>query len=210
LLKLKGCLVTIDAMSCQRDIAEQIVAHGSDDLLSVKGNQPTLAEIVERGQQVGVDALGGSYASHEASRSGQEITREVWVLPWPDDLFELDAWKGLRSMILAQRTVTEESGQQTVGRRMYISSKRPRQADKLLKAVRQHWSIENQLHWSLDVAFDEDHSRIRAKNSAENMARLRHIALNLLKQEKTAKVGVKIKRGMAGWNNDYLLKVLGL
>ena len=75
---------------------------------------------------------------------------------------------------------------------------------------RQHWSIENKLHWSLDVAFDEDHSRIRADNSAENMARLRHIAINILKQEKTAKVGIKIKRGMAGWDDNYLLKVLGL
>ncbi|MFT5684788.1 MAG: putative transposase YbfD/YdcC [Myxococcota bacterium] len=129
-------------------------------------------------------------------------------MPAPDDLCELESWSGISSMVLARRTVrtgTKESG----GERWFISTVAAAQAQRLHHAVRAHWSIENRLHWSLDVAFDEDHCRMRAGYSAENMARIRHIAINLLKQEKTAKAGIKIKRGMAGWDNQYLLKVLG-
>lgn len=213
LLTLKGCLVTIDAMGCQKTIAAQIHQQGGDYLLAVKGNQPTLEEIVEEsvelGLEDGVEEYGGSYAQSVEKRAGAEIRREVWVMPAPDDLEELEVWAGLGSLLLAQRTVVS-GGKEKVGRRLYISSISATQGRQLLNAVRQHWSIENQLHWSLDVAFDEDHSRIRFGHSAENMARLRHIALNLLKQEKTTRVGIKIKRNMAGWDDAYLLKVLGL
>lgn len=213
MLKLKGCLVSIDAMGCQKAIANQIRQQGGDYLLAVKANQPTLEEIVEEsvelGLEDGVEEYGGSYAKSIEKRAGAEIRREVWVMPAPDDLEDLEVWPGLGSLLLARRTVVS-GGEEQAGRRLYISSLDASRGRQLLDAVRQHWSIENQLHWSLDVAFDEDHSRIRFGNSAENMARLRHIALNLLKQEKTAKVGIKIKRNMAGWDHAYLLKVLGL
>ena len=209
LLKLKGCLVTIDAMGCQKTLAAQIRQQGGDDLLSVTGNQPTLEEIVELGLDDGVEEYGGSYAQSIETRSGAESRREVWVIPAPDDLEELEVWSGLGSLLLARRTVISD-GEEKVGHRLYISSIAASHGRQLLDAVRQHGSIENSLHWSLDVAFDEAHSRIRFVHSAENMSRLRHMALNLLKQETTARVGIKIKRSMAGWDDAYLLKVPGL
>lgn len=197
-------------MGCQKTIAAQIRQQGGDDLLAIKGGQPTLGEIVEEsielGLEDGVDEYGGSYAQITEKRAGAEIRREVWVMPAPDDL---DVWAGLGSLLLAQRTVAS-GGEEKVGHRLYISSISATQGRQLLNAVRQHWSIENPLHWSLDVAFDEAHSRIRFGHSVESMARLRHIALNPLKQEKTAKVGIQIKRNMAGWDDAYLIKVLGL
>jgi len=212
LLVVTGCLVTLDAMGCQKAIATQIVQQGGDYLLAVQGNQPTLREVTEEtvawGKAEGLDKVGGSYAREVEQQARQQITREVWVMPAPDDLVVLEEWTGLRSMVRAQRTVVAD-GKETVGERWFISTVRGEQAEQLLRGVRHHWGIENGLHWSLDVAFDEDHCRIREQTAAQNMVRLRHIALNLLKAEKTAKVGIKIKRNKAGWNNNYLLKVLG-
>ena len=212
LLDVSGCLVTLDAMGCQKAIAAQIVDQGGDYLIAVKGNQPTLQEITEEtvswGMAEGIAEVGGSYAKTVERRAGQQITREVWVMPAPDDLVDLEAWTGLRSMVLARRTVVE-AGEESIGQRRFISTCPGTAAPRILHGVRRHWGIENQLHWSLDVAFDEDHCRIRDQNAAQNMARLRHIALNLLKAEKTAKVGIKIKRSKAGWDNNYLVKVMG-
>ena len=212
LLGLKGCLVTIDAMGCQKAIAAQIHEQGADYLISVKDNQPTLRQIVEEtlemGLDEGVESFGGGHVVAEEERSGSTIEREVWVMPAPDDLCELELWAGIQSMVRARRRVVS-AGKESVGERWFISTVPASEAKRLQGAVRAHWSIENQLHWSLDVAFDEDHCRIRAGYSAENMARLRHIAVNLLKHEKTAKAGIKIKRNKAGWDNSYLLKVLG-
>jgi predicted transposase YbfD/YdcC len=211
MLEVRGCLVSLDAMGCQKAIVEKIVEKGGDYLISVKENQPTLRSIVEEevswSRSEGLEEVGGSYAQHEEKRAGEQIRREVWMVPAPLDLIELEPWKGLHSFVFAQRTVFK-GGKEVVGQRFFISSLPPEKAARALSAVRQHWAIENKLHWSLDVAFDEDQSRIRTRNAAENMARLRHIALNLLKKETSAKVGIAIKRSMAGWSNDYLLKVL--
>jgi predicted transposase YbfD/YdcC len=212
LLELQGCLVTLDAMGCQKTIAATIQEQGADYLISVKGNQPTLHHIVQEtlaiGLDAGVESFGGGHVEEIEHCSGATIVREVWVMPAPDDLCELAMWLGIASMVLARRTV-RKGDEESVGERWFISTVPADKAQRLHHAVRAHWGIENRLHWSLDVAFDEDHCRIRAGYSAENMARLRHIAINLLKQEKTAKAGIKIKRGMAGWDNQYLLKVLG-
>ena len=159
---------------------------------------------------MGVDELGGSYAKTEETRSGVEEVREVWVLPAPDDLYALDGWPDLHS-VLRVRRVRREGGSEQVGQRLFISSVSPTEGGgRLLSVVREHWSVENQLHWSLDVSFGADRNRASSGHSAENLTRLHHIALNLLRQEKTAKVGIQIKRNMAGWDHSYLLKVLGL
>ena len=131
------------------------------------------------------------------------------MVPAPLDLEELGAWKGLKSMVWAKRSVKKE-GVEKVGQRWFITSLSPERAGRIMGAIREHWAIENELHWCLDVAFQEDRQRTHARHAAENMARLRHIALNLLKQEKSAKVGVATKRHMAGWNHAYLFKVLSL
>lgn len=211
LLALHGCLVTVDAMGCQKAIAAAIVGKEADYLLAVKDNQPALREVVEEsvawGREHGVEALEGSYAQTVEKRTGKVITREAWLVPAPTDLEELAAWKGLRSAVLVQRTVRTSTTEE-VGRRLYITSVAATEARRVLEAVREHWRIENQLHWCLDVAFHEDDCRIRAGYAAENMARLRQIATNLLKQERSQKVGIAIKRNLAGWDPDYLLKVL--
>ena len=213
MLHLQGCLVTLDAMGCQKAIVAKIVEKKADYLVSVKDNQPTLRAIAEEevawvGRE-GVERVGGSYAQEVEKRAGEEIVREAWVVPAPLDLEDLAPWVGLKSVVWARRRVKKE-GKEEVGQRWFITSLAPDQAARVLRAIREHWAIENQLHWCLDVAFHEDQQRTHARYAAENMARLRHIALNLLKKETSAKAGLATKRHMAGWNHDYLFKVLAL
>ncbi len=213
MLHLRGCLVTLDAMGCQKAIVAKIIEGEADYLVSVKDNQPTLRAIVneemEWVRREGVEKVGGSSAQEVSKQAGETLTREVWVVPAPLDLEELAPWKGLKSLVWAKRTVKKE-GRETVGQRWFITSLAADKAEPIQRAIREHWAIENELHWCLDVAFQEDRQRTHALNAAENMARLRHIALNLLKQETSAKVGVATKRRMAGWNHAYLFKVLSL
>ena len=213
MLRLRGCLVTLDAMGCQKAIVAKIVEGEADYLVSVKDNQPTLRAIAEEEMEwvgrEGVEVVGGSYAEEVSKRAGETIKREVWVVPAPLDLEALAPWKGLKSVVRAKRSVKKE-GEERVGERWFITSLGPDKAVKIMGAIREHWAIENELHWCLDVAFQEDRQRTHAKHAAENMARLRHIALNLLKKETTAKVGIATKRHMVGWNHDYLFKVLAL
>ena len=157
----------------------------------------------------GFEHVEHSYAKTINKGHGRIETRECWAIDNEQYLLVLrkhEQWKGLRSIvrIVSQRQIGEEVEMQT---RYFISSL-PADAKVILKAKRSHWKIENQLHWVLDIAFREDESRVRKDHAAENLAVLRHIALNLLKNEKTAKGGIHAKRLQAGWNNDYLLKVL--
>lgn len=217
-LDLTGATVTIDAMGCQTAIAQCIIARGADYVLALKDNHATLcAEVAATfalARKTGfADVAAADHATYrtvDAGHSRVEI-REHWTISDPATLAYLDptgAWAGLRSigMVESERRVGEKV---SVEARYYLSSHAgAATAAAFAGAVRSHWGIENALHWVLDIAFREDESRARVGHSAHNLAVLRHIALNLLRQEHTARVGVKAKRLMAAWDESYLLKVL--
>jgi predicted transposase YbfD/YdcC len=209
LLALKGCIVTIDAMGCQRAIAQTIVEQGADYVLALKGNQPTLEQAVERffvtGPEAEAHCLQSDYHEQTEQGHGRVETRCAWVSAELAPEVTAAAWPGLRSigMVEATRTV---AGETSVEQRFYLSSLPP-DAAQFAQAVRKHWGIENQLHWTLDVTFREDQSRLRTGHGAENFAVLRHITLNLLRQESSAK-SLPRKRLACALNPDYLLKVL--
>ena len=208
-LALKGCLVTIDAMGCQKNIVEKINDSKADYLIAVKDNQPKLHDSIiqtfDEKEQKGFKCESIDYAEDENKGHGRQELRRCWVCKdLPKNL--LKQWEGLQSfvMIESQRTM---NGETSIEHRYYITSSQ-KDAKYLLNGTRKHWSIENSLHWVLDVAFKEDDSRIRKGNGAENFVILRHIALNLLKKETSVKIGIKGRRLNAGWDNNYLKKVL--
>jgi predicted transposase YbfD/YdcC len=215
LLELNGAVVTIDALGCQKEIAQQILnAHGHY-LLQVKDNQPTLREKLQslfaEARLENFKGMEHDYFSETDGDHGRIETRRLWVC-WDVSLLgELgEQWPGLKSLILVERT-REVDGKTSVELSYYISSlDRRTRAKRLAAHIRGHWSVENNLHWQLDISFREDERRIRKGHGAENFSRLCRIALNLLKAEKTAKAGITIKRKKCGWNNGYLLKVLAI
>lgn len=215
LLALPGCIVTLDAMGCQTEIAAQIVAQGADYVLALKENQGHLyREVVrlfndaltEPGRGIPVETAQTLEKGH-----GRIEKRQAWTISHPDYLNYLDPtgrWADLETVVRidSQRQINQQHSQES---RYYISSLGGE--PKLLNsAVRTHWTIENQLHWLLDVAFREDDSRVHRGHAAENLAVLRHMALNLLKQERTSKLSIHNKRLRAAWDNDYLLQLLCL
>ena len=213
LLDITGCIVTVDAIGTQTKIAETIVAGGGDYLLAVKENQGHLYEDIHCLFEVdvahGIEQAQHSHAQTVNKGHGRLEIRDCWVTEKAEYLAlvrKRQNWKGLRSIvrIVSQRHIGEKVEMQT---RYFISSL-PADAKMILKAKRSHWKIENQVHWVMDLAFREDESRVRKDHSAENLAVLRHLALNLLKRDKTAKGGIHAKRLQAGWNNDYLLSIL--
>jgi predicted transposase YbfD/YdcC len=205
-LDIAGSVITIDAMGCQKKIAEQIVQQDGDYVLSLKGNHGTLHENVAAyftsalSPEVTAQTIDGGH--------GRIETRSVRVTDEIEWLKNDHSWVGLKSIVAvtAKRELGEKVTEET---RYFISSLSVVNPKKLEYAVRAHWTIENNLHWVLDLAFDEDSNRTRTGYSAANLAVIRHIALNLIKTEKTAKVGIKTKRLMAGWDNDCLLKIIG-
>jgi predicted transposase YbfD/YdcC len=211
LLELSGCIVTIDAIGCQKEIARKIVDQGADYVLALKANQGTLYSdtqtLFEDAQAIGFADC--DYHKTVEKGHGRIEIRECWTTAHPEylaALYKPEQWAGLQTvtMVRAERRIGEK--RETENR--YFISSLPGNAKQLLNAVRDHWHIENRLHWVLDVTFHEDDSRIRTGYAAQNMAVLRHMALNLLKQEQSTKRSIRGKRLKAGWDEDYLAQVL--
>jgi predicted transposase YbfD/YdcC len=209
-LMLRGCIVTIDAMGCQKAIAEKIVDRGGDYVLALKGNQSTLAEQVE---EAFIDADARDYEGVQSDYfetvergHGRCETRRYWTLGDLDGIARKDQWKKLNAVGMVQ-SIRELDGCTSDEYRYYILST-GNDAQRFATAVRGHWGVENDLHWSLDVSFREDESRLRERQAAENFTVLRHIALARLKNEKTLKRGIKTKRLKAGWDEKYRAKLL--
>jgi predicted transposase YbfD/YdcC len=207
LLDLEGALVTIDAMGCQKEIAEQIVEQGGDYVLAVKENQPKLyAEIEQLDEAARAnDYAGVSNCCVEETSHGRQELRACWVLTDLGELGEGAKWPDLKSVIVVVRDRTV--GDKNVCEKHYYISSRKLSAKKFLPVVRGHWGIENSLHWVLDVVFDEDRSRVRKDHGPENFALLRRMALSVIKAEES-KGSIRGKRQTAGWNNDFLEKIL--
>jgi predicted transposase YbfD/YdcC len=211
-LKLAGCIVTIDAMGCQTKIAGEIAAAGADYVLALKANQETLhaetKSFLEDAQAEGFPGIAHDTLETSERAHGRKETRRYWITAEISWLTQHASWPKLRSVGMVE-SIREIQGHTTVERRFYLGSI-PADAKTFARAVRGHWAIENALHWSLDVSFAEDQCRVRAGYAAENLAILRHISLNLLKQETTKKRGIKSKQKNAGWDHAYLLKLLAI
>jgi predicted transposase YbfD/YdcC len=210
LLELSGCLVTIDAMGCQTEIAREVITAGADFVLAVKPNQPTLYEGVV---DFFLDHLDDDFARVRVSRHetrerghGRKEHRSYFVCEVPDDLPDRDRWPKLAAIGMAVSD-TVRGGKSCDEVRYYILSKRL-SARRFGAAVRSHWSIENRLHWQLDVTFQEDQCRVRKGHADANLSILRRAALSLLKNNSSLKVGIKNRRLAAAWDDSYLEQVL--
>lgn len=211
MLDIRGAIVTIDAMGAQKEIAKTIVGKAADYILTIKGNQGNLhAQIAEFFKDVGTEQFESvKHTYHETfdSAHGRREVRRAWSSFDLSMIPEATKWASLKSITMMERE-REANGKVEVERHYYISSRPHAGAKWMSERIRGHWSIENQCHWVLDVGFREDESRIRTDHGPENFGLLRKIALNLLKQEKGCKAGIAAKRKRAGWDHDYLLKVL--
>jgi predicted transposase YbfD/YdcC len=222
-LELSGCIVTIDAMGCQKKIAKEIIEADADYVLALKGNQETVHEEVksfldatlleqQTPRLIGTKlspaaATLASLETVEKDHGRLEIRRyyQSDKLDWFADKAK---WEGLKSVGMVE-SIREIGSQKTIERRYYLASL-PLDINTFARAVRSHWGVENKVHWVMDVCFREDQSRARAGYAAENLATLRRLALNLLKREKTKKRGIRGKQLNASWDHAYLLRLLGI
>jgi len=222
-LELSGCIVTLDAMGCQKKIAQEIIEADADYVLALKGNQEKVhAEVksfldstVEEKNRLrpkgavlpmGVETLQ-TFTTVEKDHGRME-TRRYYQSDYLTWFADQRKWVGLRTVGMVE-SVREIQGKVTVERRYYLSSLKLG-VETFARAVRGHWSVENKLHWVMDVCFREDQSRAREGYAAENLATLRRLALNLLKHEKTRKRGIRGKMLNASWDHPYLLRLLGV
>lgn len=209
-LELAGCIVTLDAMGCQKNIAKEIREADADYVLALKGNQGTLHDEVKTFLD---DAVARQEKHLHPTTTvdkdhGRIETRRYWITEQVGWLADRSEWEGLRSVgvVEGQRWI---SGVVTVQRRYYLTSL-PADAATFARAVRGHWGVENQLHWVLDVCLNEDQSRVRTGHAAQNLAALRKLALNLLRQDNQLRRGIRGKQKNAGWDHRYLLSLLKL
>lgn len=212
MLLIEGAVITIDAMGCQKDIAEKILTKKADYILALKANQKNLQnEVIDL-----FDKIKTPEFDHYTYQTDTQIEKDhgriekrecitINNLAW---LFEIHKWEGVRSIAKITATVHHQaSGKETIEERYYISSMSGNAAF-INKAVRKHWFIENKLHWILDVIFKEDYCRVRTGNGAENLTTIRKIAYNAIKQDTTVKTSFKNKRKMCGWNDNYALNIM--
>lgn len=209
LVDLRGAIITIDAMGTQKAIAEQVIDGGADYVLALKGNQEKLHQdvidyLLEHGEDDFARAKARQYQTEEVGH-GRTEQRTYLQMPVPKHLHELGQWKGLKTIGLAV-SVVERDGKETTEARYYISSLRMG-VKKFAHAVRSHWGIENSCHWSLDVTYREDESRIRDVHLRDNFAWLSRFTLSLLKQH-PGKGSIAMKRRSCGWDENFLLEVL--
>lgn len=211
MIDVSGSTVTIDAMGCQKTIAEEILIQGAEYVLALKENQQKLYEMVEAIFVMGVSRqfkkmLNRRVVEKLHAHGRTETRRYTLVSARDPEVFQL-RWPGLKGIGMLETTRTTHN-QVERSKRYFLTSLAYEDIDHFKEAVRKHWTIEIGLHWSLDVSFREDHNQTHRGHSAKNLAVIRRIALNLLKQEKTNKRGVSCRRKVAGWDNQYLLKVL--
>jgi len=222
-LELSGCIVTLDAMGCQKKIAREIIEADADYVLALKGNQETVHEEVKSfldatiAQTQATRAPGAQLATAAAHLAqvkkvekdhGRIEIRHYYQSDRLGWFADLKKWEGLKSVGVVEST-REVNGEQTVERRYYLSSL-ALDVELFARAVRSHWGVENKVHWVMDVCFNEDQSRARTGYAAENLATLRRLALNMLKRDTTKKRGIKGKQLNAGWDHAYLLKLLAI
>ena len=213
----KGAVITMDAMGCQRDLATQIIAAKADYVLALKRNQPVTFALVQ--ETFAAVAAGTQTVDHldedetvdkghgRLERRTCRVIADHATLAWLQD-HEAGGWAGLQTLVQVQATC--QRGDCVHQETRYYLSSLPPAAARLNHVIRRHWAIENELHWVLDVVFDEDQSRIRLGFAAQNAGTLRKLALGVLKQDPTPKLSLKSKRQRAGWDDQFLAQVLGL
>jgi predicted transposase YbfD/YdcC len=211
ILDLAGCIVTIDAMGCQREIVKKIVEKDVDYVIAVKKNQRTLYEQIKQLFKQAIETQGkdlklSSFNSREMNRGREEIRNYLMITDVAERIDPLQKWKKLTSIGMVE-SVRVVNGKTSVETRYFISSLE-NNAQKLAEGIRGHWSIENSLHWVLDIAFQEDNSRIRKDNAPANFAVLRHIAVNIISQNKSRKLSVRSKRFLATLDEEYSTELL--
>ncbi len=210
LLEIKGAIVSIDAMGCQTEIVEKIHAQGAVACIAVKDNQPKLHAAVETHFdemiESGLEKADGRKTSTYEENHGRDEQRHYVICPVPQSVKDLGRWSLVKAIGMVASIIVRD-GKEHTSERYYILTKYI-PAKRFAAAVRGHWGVENNLHWQLDVTFREDHCRIRKGHADANFSLLRRFALSLLKNEKTAKMGIKNKRYQASQNDDYLAKVL--
>jgi predicted transposase YbfD/YdcC len=217
-LELTGCIVTLDAMGCQKEMAREIKEADAQYVLALKGNQGQCHQeikgylddaVARHAEQAPARKNRVPLAYHQTVEKdhGRLETRRYWQSGELDWFAGKGEWEGLRSVGLVESVREVGQAGPTVERRYYLSSL-PVDVEKFARAVRGHWGIENSVHWVLDVQCGEDRSRVRTGHAAANLATLRRLALNLLKQDKTKKRGIKGKQLNASWDHAYLLRLL--
>jgi predicted transposase YbfD/YdcC len=210
MLELEGAIVTIDAMGCQKEIAKTITEQGADYVLALKDKHPTLHEeaqlLFEDVKAERLDAISAERHTTIDADHGRLETRHYWITSDIECLGVRGSWANITSVGLVE-SHREVGGEVSIEQRFFLTSL-PCDAVRFAQAVREHWGVENALHWVLDVSFREDDCRIRQGHGAQNMAVLRHMALNLLRREPGHKRGIKARRKRAGWDRDYLFRVL--